>query len=269
MLLYSLGNREDYRLEYLIEYDKYIKGILKEIPFLISETKLGDILEKSGERDLVTEVDKKVEKYITDKILEKFPDHEVLGEETYDINKKYDDENLWIIDPIDGTTNFIKQSYDYCTIISYFEKGKPQLAYIYDIQKGDLYHCIRGNGVYLNKDKLKKPENKGLKESLISTDIRRMYRERNDLFDRIVEKSFGTRSVGTSGLDGARVLTGKFGGYLNYTGGIWDYAQFILMAEELDLVLMNLEGEKLGIDGYTGYILSTKKVFEELIEAYV
>lgn len=261
-------------MEHLKEYDKFIKSLLKEIPFILAEVKLAsiydglEIKEKSGNRDLVSEADIRVEEFLIKNISERFPEHEILGEESYDINKNYDDTNLWIIDPIDGTTNFLKQGSDFCTIISYFENGKPLLGYIYDVTRGDLYHSMKGNGVYLNQDKLEIPENKGLSESLISTDIRRMYREKNDLFDRIVEKSFGTRSVGTSGLDGARVLAGKFGGYLNHTGGIWDYAQFILMAEELDLVLANLEGEKLGIDGYTGYILATKKVFEELIEAY-
>lgn len=261
-------------MEHLREYDKFIKGILKQIPFIEAEVQLNraseglEIHEKSGERDLVSEADLKIEKFIKESISDRFPNHEILGEESYNPDKNYNMKNLWVIDPIDGTTNYLKQSYDYCTLITYFEDGEAVLAYIYDICKDELFHSIKDNGVYLNEDKLEIPDNKGLSESLISTDIRRMYRERNDLFDRIVEKSFGTRSVGTSGLDGSRVLSGKFGGYLNYTGGPWDYAPFILMAKELDLVLATLEGKELGLEGYTGYILSTKKVFEELIKAY-
>ncbi len=250
-------------MEHLLEYDEYIKSLLKDLPGIIKGIEIVTISEKSSERDLVTEVDQGVEKFLTDKIKEKFPTHTILGEETFIPDTIYDKKNLWVIDPIDGTTNFVKQKNDYCTLISYFEEGEPVLSYIYEVEKDDLYHSMKGHGVYLNNQRLENPENKSLFESLVSTDIRRMYLHKNDLFTKLVEESFGLRSIGTSGLDGSRVLSGRTGAYLNYSGGPWDFAPFYLMAKELDLVFVDLEGNEVSLDSYSGFIICTKKVFED------
>ncbi|MFB0972765.1 MAG: inositol monophosphatase family protein, partial [Neofamilia sp.] len=140
--------------------DKYIQEIIRTIPDVIRGIEIVDIEQKSGERDLVTEVDKGVEEFLRKKILDEFPDHEVMGEETYDTSLEYNTKNLWVIDPIDGTANFVKQRNDFCTIVSYFEDGEPMLTYIYEVTKDDLYHGMSGEGVYLNGEKLPKIENK-------------------------------------------------------------------------------------------------------------
>lgn len=250
-------------MERLKEIDAFVKDLIKNIPGLIAGTRIEKIENKSSERDLVTEADKAVETYLTKKILERFPGHEILGEETYNPDRKYNKGNLWVIDPIDGTTNFVKQRDDYCTIICYFENGNPLLAYIYEIGKDDLYWAVSGDGVYLNDKRLEEPDNKSLRESIVSTDIRRMFRNRNDLFNKMVNESFGMRSVGTSGLDGSRVLSGRFGAYLNYSGGPWDFAPFFLMGQLLDLVFVKLNGDEVSLDGYSDYIICTKKVYED------
>lgn len=253
-------------MERLKDLDNFIKELIKEIPGLIASIEMGPVENKSGVRDLVTEVDKGVEKFLTTRILEKFPDHEILGEETYDKNKSYDGKNLWVIDPIDGTTNFVKQKNDYCTIISYFENGKPLLSYIYEVEKDDLYWAMAGDGVYLNDQALTSPSDKALKDSLVSTDIRRMNGNRPEFFQALLKESFGMRSVGTSGLDGSRVLTGRFGAYLNYRGGPWDFAPFFLMADLLDLVFVNLQGQKPDMFSYSDYIISTKSLYADFVK---
>lgn len=253
-------------MENLKDLDSFVKDLIKEIPGLIASIEMGPIQNKSGDRDLVTEVDKGVEKFLTRKILEKFPDHEILGEETYDENKTYDSKNLWVIDPIDGTTNFVKQRNDFCTIIAYFENEKPMLSYIYEVDKNDLYWAMEGDGVYLNDKPIERPNDKSLGETLISTDIRRMNGNRPEFFQALLKESFGMRSIGTSGLDGSRVLTGRFGGYLNYMGGPWDFAPFFLMADLLDLVFVNLQGQRPDLSGYSDYIISTRAVYKDFVK---
>ena len=254
-------------MEHIKQLDKYIQEIIRTIPDVIRGIEIVDIEQKSGERDLVTEVDKGVEEFLKEKILEKFPDHEVLGEETYDVDAQYDTKNLWVIDPIDGTANFVKQRNDFCTIISYFEDGEPMLTYIYEVTKDDLYHGMKDKGIFLNGEKLPKIENKSLFESMISTDIRRMYLHMPKLFEKIIKESFATRSVGTSGLEGSRVVSGRLGGYINYYGGPWDYSPFFLFSKEMGLVFKTLEGKNLEINsGYSNFILCTEKVYKELIE---
>lgn len=248
------------------EYDEFIRKLIKRIPQVIKSIEIEKVDTKSGDRDLVTAVDKGLEEFLRTKILERFPDHEILGEETYDPEAEYSTKNLWVIDPIDGTTNFVKQRNDFCTIISYFENGKAMLTYIYEVMKDDLYHGIRNEGVFLNGVKLPKPKNIGLGEAILTTDIRRLYMYRNELFDIVARESFAVRSIGTSGLEGTRVATGRTGGYVNYTGGPWDYSPFFLFSRELGLVFKTLNGEDLEINsGYTNFILCTERVYKELI----
>ncbi len=249
------------------EYDEYIQKIIRDIPEVIKSIEIIDIVQKTGRRDLVTDVDKGIEEYLTKKILERFPNHEILGEETYKEEEKYNTKNLWVIDPIDGTTNFVKQRNDFCTIVSYFENGEPMLTYIYEVTKDDLYHGMTGEGIFLNGQKLEKPKDLSIEDVLVSTDIRRMFLHRPDLFNKIVDKSFGTRSVGTCGLEGSRVVSGRLGAYVNYRGGPWDYSPFFLFSKEMDLVFKTLDGEDLEIDsGYTNFILCTKQIYKELLE---
>lgn len=250
----------------LNEIDAFAKGLIQEIPKVIGGIEIKNICHKSGERDSVTEVDQGLERFLTERILERFPDHQVLGEETYDPSKSYDRGHLWVIDPIDGTTNFVKQRNDYCTIICYFEENVPKLAYIYEVEKDHLYSAMENDRVYLNGVPIEKPEDARLKDKLISTDIRRVYENRRDLFHGLIEGSFGMRSVGTSGLDGSRVISGRFGAYLNQSGGPWDYAPFFLMCDLLGLHFSKLNGEEMELEGYSDYIVSTKRAYEDFAE---
>lgn len=253
-------------MEKLVEYDQWIKKILVGIPNLIDSLEINEVETKSGERDLVTIADRKVETYLTENILNKFPDHAILGEESYEEDKIYDRCNLWVIDPIDGTTNFVKQGENFATMITFFHKGEPCLAYIYDIKKGSLLSSIRGHGVYLDGKKLEVFIDLSLKESLISTNIRRISKAYPKFFHGLVESSFGIRAFGSAGIDGWRVAAGKLGAYINYRGGPWDYAPFLLIAKELGLVLKDLNSEDIKLEGYSSFILAHPKVYEDMHE---
>lgn len=249
----------------IYKYDKIIESILRKIPEIIA--KYGDISieTKSNERDLVTTVDKGVEEYISSELLKHFPGSEILGEETYEEGRSYDKSKLFVIDPIDGTTNFVKQRDDFCTILSYFEDGKPQLAYVYEVNRDLLYSIIRGEGIFINGKKIEKPEDKTLKEALITMDLRRMI-DKKDIFEKSVRDSFGTRGVGSAGLDSIKVAIGKTGAYMNPKAGPWDFSPCFLMAEELGLHFSDLEGKEMTLDGYSSFIISTKSVYRDIFE---
>ncbi len=248
----------------LASIDVWMQDILRTIPHFLEVTDIGEVQEKSNPRDLVTAVDKGLEDYLTQAILEKFPDHNILGEETYVKDKIYDKKDLWVIDPIDGTTNFVKQGDQFCTLVAYFHDGKPLLSYIYEIRRDKLYHAMAGKGVFLDGEPLATPKNLPLHEVISSVDVRRMFIFNEDLFGRLVRGSFATRTVGTCGLDGARVVDGRFGIYLNYLSGPWDYAPYFLMAQELDLIFLNLDHKPMSLDHMGGFILSTRQAYEDL-----
>lgn len=220
---------------------------------------------KKNYRDLVTAVDKSVEKYLRERILESFPEAEIIGEESTDGSYQTSAEMVWLIDPIDGTANFVKQREDYCVMIACFEKEVPVLSYIYNVYRDELTSAVRGKGVYINERKLDRPEDVELKNAMVSADIRRM--SETKLCRALIEKSFDLRYVGSAGLDAVKVAEGCFGGYFSpMAGGPWDFAPMILIAEELGLHLSTWEDQPLDIHKTTSFVLCTERIFRETRE---
>ncbi len=252
--------------ENLLELNDYIVAMLRKIPQMLDDLEDVKVSQKSCYRDLVTMADKKLEDYIKKSILALCPNHEFLGEESYDKKKSYDTENLWIIDPIDGTTNFVKQGENYCCILSYFRENEPTLAYVYDIQNDILYSSMKGMGVYKNAEKLAKPQDKNLKESLVSADLRRLKKSKPDLFDYIIKNAFSIRVTGSSGLDGIKVIDDKLGAYIHSNAGAWDFSAFFLMASEMGLCFTDLEGNLPAKNKYSPFIIATPSLHKEIMD---
>ncbi len=250
----------------LFELHEYISNVLRQIPSILESIENLEISNKASYRDLVTVADKKIEKYLKESILKKCPNHQFLGEESFEKGKDYYAEDLWIIDPIDGTTNFVKQGENFCTMLSYFKDDEPMLAYVYDIKKDILYSSIKGYGVYQNNKKLEKPKDKSLKDSLISTDIRRMQKNQPEFFDFLVQNAFSVRVLGSSGLDGINVITGKLGGYIHYYAGAWDFSPFFLMASEMGLSFTDFSGKTLRHTNPSSFIIACPSLHSEVIE---
>lgn len=236
---------------------------IRQIPSEIEEVRVD---RKSSYRDLVTQVDRTLENSFREHIKARYPEHEILGEESYQAGRSYADRHLWVIDPIDGTTNFVKQKDDYCCILSYFEEGICQLGYVYDFKSEILYSARRGEGVFQNGRRLIKPADRSLRDSLVSMDIRRLQETDSDLFNYLVKNAFSVRVIGSGGLDGMRVITGKLGAYVHVKGGVWDYSPFFLMAEELGLCFTDFDGKKPSHTSYSSFILANPSLHRELME---
>lgn len=255
----------------LDEYHNWTLDILDNIPKIIAKIQEQDIEveEKQGPRDLVTKVDKSIEDYITRQIKQHFPTHRVMGEETYHELDKNDESllnanHLWVIDPIDGTSNFVGQNADYATLIAYFEEGQAMLSYIYLPDKHDLYYAIKGQGVHFNEHLLDKPKDKRLQESVVSFDLHRIYDNRPELFEHVMTNAFQVRREGCSGVDGARVLEGRFTAFFSFAGGPWDFAPHFLFADELGLILRDLEGKKIDLSKSRGFYIGGRQCFEDI-----
>lgn len=249
----------------LVEYDMLIRQWLKEIrnQIMAGEICIEQIHTKTNMRDLVTSVDQAVENYLCNKINEMFPEDMIIGEESYIPNTVISNKNVWIIDPIDATANFVKQRDDYAVLISYFENEEPRLSYIYHVEKDELIHAAADSGVFKNGKKIKKPKDTSLSESLISMNIRNM--RHMPFFDKIVENSFDIRYIGCAGLDGVKVVTGQFGAYFCPMLQPWDYSPLLLMAKELDLHISDFAGNRIPFGSRSDVMISTQKVFDEYI----
>ena len=126
-----------------------------------------EITTKSTETDIVTQVDTLCQDAIVETIKEKFPDHNFLGEE--DLDEKTDSEYTWIIDPIDGTVNYASRLPIFCVSIGLIKNGKPIVGVVLVPILSELFYAVKGQGAYLNNQKIQVSETPELKQSVIAT----------------------------------------------------------------------------------------------------
>lgn len=246
----------------LNKVDQQMKDWLVELGEYIQSSSDYQIDEKADFRDLVSEVDVAVEEKLTKYIRSLPGEQTILGEEGDNENIDVNADRLWVIDPIDGTSNFIKQADDYGILAAYFEKGEPLLSYIYEVPTKTLVSAQKGKGVYVNGEKITTPENLKLNEAMISINPRKM--NRTELLDQVAEEAFDLRFLGSSVSDSIRVIDGKYGAFLSTESEPWDRAPHILIAKELGLHMSQFNGDDTTLVGNESFIFSTKAIYEEL-----
>jgi myo-inositol-1(or 4)-monophosphatase len=197
--------------------------------------------------DFVTEVDKASERTIIETLLGAYPQHGILAEES---GKEYGNPNadhIWIIDPLDGTTNFIHGFPVYCVSIALSYKGKIEHAVVYDPSRNDLFTATRGRGAFLNERRIRVSKRAQLKDCLVSTgfpfrpgDNLRQYLQ---MFADVTERVAGVRRPGSAALDLAYVAAGFTDGFFETGLSIWDIAAGSLLVTEAGGLVGNFTGE--------------------------
>ncbi len=241
-------------VEWLNEIVPIIKGSFSEE--LTIETKL-------NRKDLVTNIDKKVQDFLVQKIKGTYPAHIIVGEESPELKISDKREHIWIIDPIDGTANFVKQQDHFCILIAYYENDIGKLGYIFDVMNDDLYYAIENKGAFVNGNKLPIQEEVTLQEGLISADVREWAGK--ECFGRLAEESFDIRYFGCGGIDSIHVITGKFVAFATSKSGPWDLAAQLVFAKELGLKTSHFDGRKLHYLDRGDWVLSNKGAYDDLI----
>ncbi|NLW28915.1 MAG: inositol monophosphatase family protein [Erysipelothrix sp.] len=242
-----------------------IKDILKEAHRLILDSMKESLTieTKSNRRDLVTQVDKNVQKFITNQLETLFVNHKVVGEESYtgsiDLNG-----HVWIVDPIDGTANFVKQQKDYGILLSYYNDGIGQLGFILDGNTGDIYVAIKDQGVFVNDKRIDIKQNLSLKDSLISVSVEGLFIR--NYGQKISSKAFGIRYKGAAVQDGLMVINGQTGAFLALQSGPWDFAAHIVFAKELGLKCLKLDGSNRQANDHGFCVFGQEEVCRELLE---
>lgn len=240
-------------MEYNIQtIDTYAKKWIKEAGERIraSFPKTLNISTKSNPNDLVTDIDQNTEQFFIKKINELFPNHRILGEEGFGDEVKDLDGIVWIIDPIDGTMNFIHQQRNFAISIGVYVNGEGMIGLIYDVVHDELYHCIKGQGVYLNETSIPKLEERKVNEAIIAlnaTWVTPNKRINHEMFIPLVKDVRGTRSYGSAAMEMVYVASGRIDAYLTPRLAPWDFAAGIIMVEELGGVATNLRGEALDL----------------------
>jgi len=198
--------------------------------------------------DFVTEVDHAAEAAIIETLLTAYPDHGIWAEESGRRDGKgRDKDHIWIIDPLDGTTNFIHGFPVYCVSIALMVKGRIEQAVIYDPTRNDLFCATRGRGAYLNDRRIRVAKRNSLRECLLSTgfpfrpgDAFQTYLQ---LIGDVMPRCAGVRRAGSAALDLAYVAAGFSDGFFELGLSPWDVAAGSLLVTEAGGLIGNFSGE--------------------------
>ncbi|PAQ14503.1 inositol monophosphatase [Bacillaceae bacterium SAOS 7] len=232
------------------EIDRYAKQWIADAGKSIRDSFMHSlsIQTKSNPNDLVTNMDKETEKYFISNIRRTYPDHGILGEEGHGDQLHSLDGIVWIIDPIDGTMNFIHQQRNFVISIGIYENDVGRLGYIYDVTHDELYFAEKGKGAYMNEVKLPPLKQVPIHQALIA--VNATWLVKNAYFDQHKLASLattvrGTRSYGSAALELAYVASGRIDSYLTMRLSPWDFAAGKIIVEEVGGVVTTLLGEEL------------------------
>jgi myo-inositol-1(or 4)-monophosphatase len=218
--------------------------------------------------DFVTEVDKAAEAAIIDTLRETYPKHAILAEESGRSGQE-DSEYQWIIDPLDGTTNFIHGFPQYAVSIAMAHKGVLAHAVVYDPGRNELFTASKGAGAFLNDKRIRVSKRVKLDEALIGTGFPyRMFDHVDayiDIFKELTRRTAGIRRPGAASLDLAYVASGRLDGFWEFGLSPWDMAAGALLISEAGGLVSDLAGEPSYLT--TGNIVcGTPKVFAQLLQ---
>jgi myo-inositol-1(or 4)-monophosphatase len=197
--------------------------------------------------DFVTEVDRASEGAIIETLLTAYPGHGILAEESGRAHGAKNSEYMWIIDPLDGTTNFIHGFPVYAVSIALAHRGQVQQAVVYDPARNDLFYASKGRGAFLNDKRLRVSKRNRLAECLIGTGF--PFRKGDNfkrymaIFEEISQACAGLRRPGAAALDLCYVGAGWYDGFFEFGLSPWDMAAGALVVSEAGGLVGNFTGE--------------------------
>lgn len=239
---------------------QWLDQVRTMLPAMIKEM---DLQTKANRFDLVTNVDKSIEQSFEEMLTKEFPEHQLYGEEAHHDTDRLREGYTWVLDPIDGTANLVKQQDDFCLILGLFYNGEPVLSYIDDFPRQKRFKAIKGEGVYLNDERLSPPPERPLKDSFISFNNKVL---NDETMHDLLDASFGYRLIGACGLDSAKVFTGQFGVHIHTNAKPWDIGAQFLFADMLGLKMTNFQQEPIDFIKGGPFIISNKGCYEEMLE---
>lgn len=239
--------------------------------FVNSWGKFQSVMEKSNEiGNLVTDVDRVIEEVMIEVINRYLPEHKILAEETFPQTDLSKTEHLWIIDPIDGTNNFVHQIPICCICIAYVYKGQIQASTIYNPILDERYFAMKGQGAFLNEKQIFVSSRSQLRDALlIAGSFKRTLFRSEQTFDdflNLLQQTCGIRRLGSAAMDLAWVASGRADGFWEYDLQPWDIAAGALLIEEAGGLITNLDGSSLDLNH--GAILAATAPVHSLLKEY-
>jgi myo-inositol-1(or 4)-monophosphatase len=222
---------------------------------------------RKRQNDFVSEVDHAAEDAIISVLRDAYPDHGILAEESG--ASKSRSEYVWMIDPLDGTTNFLHGFPQYCVSIGLMHKGVAQQAVVFDPNRNELFTATRGVGAYLNDRRIRVSKTDHLEDALIGTGF--PYREVGHvdgylrMFKNMTQSCSGIRRPGAAALDLAWVAAGRLDGFWEIGLSPWDMAAGALLVREAGGLVGDLAGEERFLDSGR-VVASNAKIFAAMLK---
>lgn len=249
------------------DWAKEAGHILKE--YLLSNIKI-KVESKSHPNDLVTEMDRKIESFLIHKISKHFPHHSFLGEEGSCKEARSKKGTVWIIDPIDGTTNFVHQQFNFAISIAVFHDGVGMVGVVYNVMGGEMFHALRGNGAFLNGKRLEKLKSTQLEKAILGLNTNWIVSERKEQPNLIElsKKVRAVRSYGSAAIEIAYVAANRLDGYISLRLSPWDFAAGLVLLEEVGGKYSTLNGERLDCLTGSSVFVGKPTLHEEVIQTF-
>ena len=229
---------------------------------------LSNIDNKSSKIDLVSNADIESNQYIVDSIQSKYPNHSILSEEIneYSGNSNYQ----WIIDPLDGTTNFVHNLPIFACSIGLKKNNKTILGVVYNPAANKCFYAEKGNGAFLNNKQINVTSSKTLSECLLSTGFPYKHDHKYDLlfkvFKEFYDESRGIRRLGAASLDLCFVAMGRFDGFYEYGLKAWDVCAGEIIAHESGALVTDWDGLNRVPDNGIRILATNKYIHDSMVK---
>jgi myo-inositol-1(or 4)-monophosphatase len=221
------------------------------------------VAEKTSRRDLVTNVDHSNEDFLVGQIRALDPVAKILAEEGTGDQVTDMTGHVWIVDPIDGTMNFVHQRNHFAMMVGLYVDGKPTLGYIFDVMANKLYAGGPEVGVTLNGQLLAAPADVDLSAGLFGASAPLLIQDRFNM-QTVIAQSLGARIMGSAGIQISQVLAGELVGYLSYLRP-WDFAAGRVLAESLGLVVSRVDGSPVNMLSSGAVLIATKRAQRSIL----
>ncbi|MGB5345754.1 MAG: inositol monophosphatase family protein [Woeseia sp.] len=226
-------------------------------------------IEQKGRNDFVSEADRAAERAVLSAIEKHYPDHAILAEES---GQSGESEYVWVIDPLDGTTNYLHGFPVFCVSIAVLHNGKPEHAVVYDPLRQELFTASKGAGAQLDGRRIRVSKTTMLERALLGTGF--PYRDSNldldaylAMFKKALENTAGVRRPGSAALDLCYVAAGRIDGFWETGLKSWDIAAGALLIREAGGIISGLDGSDDYLD--SGHVLAgAPKIYTALTRLF-
>lgn len=246
--------------------EELIKSACKEI--LFNKDVLLDV-RKKGKQDIVTAKDIAMENYIVSRILEKFPLHKIIGEESH--HEELTDEYTWILDPIDGTLNFTLGNPFYGVQVCLLKNKEEILSAIYLPAMDEFYLAIKNQGLFLNGKKVELDTTITVENAIISfgdfsKSNPKSKKIQAKLIEKLNDKANKIRIAGSSSIDFSFVASGKTHAHIMFSKRLWEISPGILLAKEAGLIVQIIKINNRDFKGNAVVVALNKDIYETIIK---